>query len=95
MQRHELKARVVAGTDEWRNNLEVMKARAGAVGGDARTKKVEMVSELQQQFDALKVQAAKTWDCADDKWDQASRDMELKWDEWELRAKQALNDLRR
>jgi hypothetical protein len=30
---------------------------------------------------------------ADDAWESASRDLDVKWDEWQLRAKKAWNDL--
>lgn len=93
MDRHETKARIAAQIDEWQRNLEIMKAKAEASAGDAKVTYLKAVSESQDQFDALKVQAAKTWDVADDSWGSASKDLEIKWDEWQLRAKKAWNDL--
>jgi hypothetical protein len=93
MDRHEVKARVDAQFNEWQRNLETMKAKADASAGDAKVDYLKAVSEYQGQFDALKIQAAKTWDVADDAWDSASKDLDIKWDEWKLRAKKAWNDL--
>jgi phage-related minor tail protein len=93
MERHEIKARVDAKLDEWKSNLDVMKAKSGAKTGDANAKYHEHLSELQSQYDDLKVHAAKTWDTADDKFDDASKALELKWAEWEVRAKHALDDV--
>jgi len=78
---------------EWKANLGIMKAKAEAATGDAKVGYMEVVAKLQEQLDDFKIQAAKTWDAADDKWDSASTDWELKWDEWELRAKKAWNEL--
>jgi hypothetical protein len=93
MDRHETKARVDAQINEWQRNLETMKAKAEASVGDSKVTYLKAVSESQGQFDALKIQAAKTWDVADDAWDSASKDLDIKWDEWQLRAKKAWNDL--
>ena len=93
MNKHEMKARIDAQEDEWKRNLDIMKAKADAATGDAKVSYSKKVAELQQQLDALKVQAAKAWDVADDKWDKTSTDLESTWAEWELRAKTAWNDL--
>jgi hypothetical protein len=93
MDRHETKARIEAQIDEWKRNLETMKAKAEASSGDAKVRYLEVVSGFQKQLDGLKIQAAKTWDVADDAWDSTSKDLELKWEEWQLGAKKAWNDL--
>ena len=93
MDRHEMKARFEVQIDEWKRNLEIMKAKAEASTGDAKVEYLKVVSDAQKQFDDLKVQAAKTWDVADDMWDSTSKDLELKWEEWQLRAKKAWDDL--
>jgi hypothetical protein len=93
MDRHELQARTDAQTAEWKRNLDVMRARAGTAGADAKVRYSETVAQLQQQFDEFKIDAAKTWDAADDRWDQTAKDLENKWAEWELRARSALNEL--
>lgn len=93
MDKHELKARIDSQTDEWKRNLDVMKAKADAAPADAKVRYREIVAKLQEQFDEFKIQAAKALDVADDKWDSAARDLELKWDEWELKAKKAWNEL--
>jgi Na+-transporting NADH:ubiquinone oxidoreductase subunit NqrF len=91
--KHEMEARTAAQEDEWKRNLDIMKAKADAARGDAKVTYSQNVAQLQQQFDEFKVQAAKAWDVADDAWDQTSKDLETKWAEWELRAKSAWNDL--
>lgn len=93
MERHEMKARFESQIDEWNRNLDTMKAEAEASTGDAKVEYLKMVAESQKQFDGLKVQAAKTWDVADDLWDSTSKDLELKWEEWQLNAKKMWNDL--
>jgi hypothetical protein len=93
MERHEMKARFESQIDEWKRNLDTMKAEAEASTGDAKVEYLKMVAESQKQFDGLKVQAAKTWDVADDLWDSTSKDLELKWEEWQLNAKKMWNDL--
>jgi hypothetical protein len=95
MDRHETKARIDAQIAEWQRNLETMRAKAEASAGDVKVNYLKAVSEYQAQLDALKVQAARTWDVADDSWDSASKDLGIKWDEWQLRAKKAWNDLSR
>lgn len=95
MDKHELRARIDAQTDEWKRNLDVMKAKADASSGETKVKYSENVAQLQRQFDEFKIQAAKAWDTADEGWDQTSKDLELKWAEWELRAKSAWNELTR
>jgi len=67
--------------------------KAEARVGDSKVEYLKLVAESQKQFDGLKVQAAKTWDVADDKWDTTSKDLELKWEEWQLNAKKMWNDL--
>lgn len=95
MDKHEMKARFETQMDEWKRNLEIMKAKAEASTGDAKVALLEAVAERQKEFDELKIQAAKAWDAADDSWDSASRDLELKWDEWQLRAKKAWNEFQK
>lgn len=93
MNKHETKARIEAQIDEWKRNLATMKAKAEASTGDAKVEYLDSVSGLQKQLDDLKIQAAKVWDAADDTWESAGRDLELKWEEWQLNAKKAWNDL--
>jgi hypothetical protein len=93
MERHEIKARVDAQMSEWKNNLDVMKAKADAKTGDTNAKYREGVADLQSQYDDLKISAAKAWDVADDKAGEASDAVELKWAEWQVRANQAWEDI--
>lgn len=93
MDRNETKARVEAQINEWKGNLEVMKAKADAATGQAKVGYQENVAKLQKQLDDLKVRAAHSWDAADDSWDSSRKDLELHWQEWELRAKKAWNEL--
>lgn len=93
MDKHEMKARFDTRIDEWKRNLDLMKAKAEASTGDAKVQSLKSVAEFQSQLDALKIQAGRAWDTADDSWESASKDLELKWDEWQLRAKKAWNDL--
>jgi hypothetical protein len=93
MDRHETQARVDAQINEWRNNLETMKAKAGAATGDAKVSYLESVEQLQKQFDGLKIEAAKAWDVADDSWESAGKELELQLQDWEVRAKRAWSDL--
>ena len=92
MDRHETQARIEAQIDEWKKNIETMKAKAEASTGHVNVEYREHVAQLQKQFDDLKIQAASAWDVADDSWDSALKDLELKWEEWELRAKQMWNE---
>lgn len=93
MDRHETQARIDAQINEWKNNLETMKAKAEAATGDMKVTYLETVGQLQGQFDELKVKAAHAWDVADDAWDSAGKDLELTWEEWQVRAKRAWSDL--
>jgi hypothetical protein len=93
MDRHETKARIEAQIDEWKRNLETMKAKAEASKGQASVGYREGVAQLQKQLDDLKVQAARSWDVADDSWDSTRKELELQWQEWEVRAKRAWSDL--
>lgn len=93
MDRHETKARMDGQVDEWKKNLETMSAKAGAASGQARVDYRKNVEQLQKQFDELKVMAAHAWDVADDSWDSTRKDLELKWEDWEVRAKRAWRDL--
>jgi hypothetical protein len=93
MDRHETRARVEAQIDEWKRNLDTMKAKAESSTGDANVKYKESVAKLQVQLDDLKIRAAKVWDSADDSWESASKDLESTWQEWEGRAKAAWDDL--
>jgi hypothetical protein len=93
MDRHETKARIEAQIGEWKRNLEIMKAKAEAMAGDSKVEYLKAVGESQKGFDGLKIQAAKAWDVADDVWDSTSKDLEIKWDEWQLGAKKIWNDL--
>jgi hypothetical protein len=93
MDRHETKARIEAQLDEWKRNLEVMKAKAEAMAGDSKVEYLKAVGESQKGLDGLKIEAAKAWDVADDLWDSTSKDLEIKWDEWQLGAKKTWNDL--
>ena len=79
MDRHESKARIDGQINEWKNNLETLKAKAAVSTGEARVGYQEKVGELQKQLDNLKIQAAAAWDVADDSWDSTRKDLELKW----------------
>jgi hypothetical protein len=92
MQKHELKARVDGQMDEWKRNLDVMKAKADAAQGDTKVTYSQQVAGLQKQYDELKIKAAASWDTADDKWDEGSKDLETAWDDWTDRAAKALDD---
>lgn len=92
MDRHETKARTEALIDEWKRNLDTMKAKAEASTGDAKVGYREAVADLQKQLDGLKIQAAHSWDVADDSWDVTWKELDLKWQEWEVRAKRAWAD---
>jgi len=93
MDRHETKARIEAQIDEWKRNLETMKAKAEASTGEANVGYRDSVAQLQKQLDGLKIQAARSWDVADDSWDSTRKELELQWQEWEVRAKRAWSDL--
>jgi hypothetical protein len=95
MSTHETKARIDSGMDEWKRNLETMKAKTGSAASQADVKYRETVAQLQKQFDDLKIKSAKAWDVADDSFDSARKDVEASWDEWEIRAKKAWEDLSR
>lgn len=93
MQRQEMKARTDAQIHQWSDMLKTMEAKADAATGDAKVKYHESVAGLRQQLDDMRIRAARTWDAADDQWDSASHDLELKWDEWQLKAKRAWDEL--
>jgi hypothetical protein len=93
MSTHETKARIESGMNEWKRNLDTMKAKTGATAGQANVKYRETVAQLQKQFDDLKIKSAKAWDAADDSFESARKDVEASWDEWEIRAKKAWKDL--
>lgn len=93
MERRETKARVDAQINEWRRNIQTMKTKAEAATGEGKVEYQERVGQLEKQLDDLKVRTARALDVADDKWDSARKDIELSWDEWELRAKRAWSDL--
>jgi hypothetical protein len=92
MQKHEFKARVEGQMDEWKRNLDVMKAKADSATGDAKVAHSEQIAGLQKQYDEVKAKAAAAWDTADDKWDEVSRDLGTAWDEWTDRAMKAKED---
>lgn len=93
MDKHELEARIQAESDEWRRNIDIMKAKAETATGERKLRYRQDIAGLERQFDELKIQAAKTWDIAEDKWDEAAHDLELKWKEFELKAREELNQL--
>ena len=93
MDKHEMKARMDAQLDEWKNNLETMKAKAAASQGQTHVEYTQTVADLQKQYDDLKIKAAAAWDAADDKLDSAQTDLELGWEEWVVRAKRSWSDL--
>lgn len=95
MDKHELKARVDGQMNEWRRNLDVMKAKADATTGDTKVTYTERVAGLQKQYDELKTKAAASWDTADDRWEEASRGLETAWDDWTDRAAKAWDDLKK
>ena len=51
------------------------------------------MAQLQKELDDLKIQAARSWDVADDSWDSTRKDLEFQWQEWEVRAKRAWSEL--
>jgi len=93
MSTRETKACIESGMDEWKRNLETMKAKTGAAAGQTDVKYRETVAQLQKQFNDLKIKTAKAWDVADDSFESARKDLEAAWDEWETRAKKAWEDL--
>jgi hypothetical protein len=93
MDRRETRARIDAQIAEWKHNLEIMQAKADAAAGDSKVEYLKVVAESQKQYDALKIQAAKAWDVADDAWESTSKDLEMKWDEWQAGAKKAWAEL--
>jgi hypothetical protein len=93
--KHEAKARFDAQMDEWKRNLDVMKAKSDAAAGDAKVGYAKTVAGLQEQYDEMKIKAAKTWDAADDAWDDAYRDLEAAWNDWSARAMRAWDDIAR
>lgn len=93
MDRHETKARYDALMNEWKANLDAMRAKAEAAPAQARVGYVEKVGQLQKQFDGLKIRAAAAWDEADDKWESVGKDVELAWEEWVVRAKSEWDEL--
>ena len=92
MDRHETKARVDAQINEWKANLDTLKAKSEAATGQAKVGYQENAAQLQKQLDELKTSAARAWDVADDKWEATSKELELKAQEWEVRAKRAWSD---
>jgi predicted nucleic acid-binding Zn-ribbon protein len=89
----ESKARITTQIDEWQRDLKTMKAKVEAAAGDSKVEYQERVNQLGEQFDDFKLRAAKLRDEADEKWDSGRKDFELQWDEWQLRAKRAWQDL--
>ena len=93
MDRHEAKARMQAQLDEWKANLEIMKAKAAASPAQTHVEYTKTVADLQKQYDEYKIKAAAARDAADDKFDLARADLEVGWEEWVVRAKHAWSDL--
>jgi hypothetical protein len=93
MDKRESKARIEAQMDEWKLNLDAMKAKADAATGDAKVAYAEQIALLQKQYDEVKVKAATVADIADDKWEATAKDLENTWDDWVARAKKAKDDL--
>ena len=54
MSTHETKARIESGMDEWKRNLETMKAKTDSAASRTDVKYRETVAQLQKQFDDLK-----------------------------------------
>lgn len=71
-----------------------MKAKAEAATGETKVGYKETVAKLTEQLNDIKIQSAKTWDVADDKWDAMSTELQATWAEWEVRAKSTWNDLK-
>ena len=92
MERHEMEARIDAQVDEWKRNLDTLKAKADASPGQANVAYRDALEPLQKQFDALKIQAAAAHDAADDSWDSVSASFETSWNEWQDRAKRAWDE---
>lgn len=95
MQKHEFKARVDGQMNEWKRNLDVMKAKADSASGDSKVAYTERVAGLQKQYDELETKAAASWDTADDKWDEVSKGLEIAWGDWTDRAARAWDDLKK
>ncbi len=95
MKKHEFKARVDGQMDEWKRNLDVMKAKAESSSGETKVAYTERVVGLQKQYDELKVKAAAAWDTADDKWDETSKGLGSAWDDWTDRAAKTWDDLKK
>jgi hypothetical protein len=92
MERHEIEARIDAQVDEWKRNLDALKAKADSSHGQADVAYRDALEPLQKQFDALKIQAAAAHDAADDSWDSVSSSFETSWNEWQDRAKRVWDE---
>lgn len=92
MDRHESKARIEAQLDEWKANLETMKAKVAADPALTHVEYREALADLQKQYDDLKIKAAAAWDAADDTWESTLADLQLGWEEWVVRAKKAWDE---
>lgn len=93
MDKHEMKARIEAQLEEWKGTLDTMWAKADTSTGDSKAEYLDSVMESRRQLDGLKIEAAKVWDAADDLWESAGPELDLKWEKWKLSTKQAWDKL--
>jgi uncharacterized coiled-coil DUF342 family protein len=68
-----------AKLDEWRSEIDKMRAKASGASADAKLEMNKMADELEAKIEEGKNKLAELADASDDKWESVKDDLEAKW----------------
>ena len=83
-------AKLKAQLDEWHEDMERLKERAGAVSDDTKVKIHDEIAELRAKWDEGHAKRQELLNTADEKWDAIKDDAEEKWDELKVAVKASI-----
>lgn len=69
-----------AKLDEWRSEIEKMRAKASGASADAKLEMNKKTDELEAKIEEGKNKLAELADASDDKWETMKDDLESKWE---------------
>jgi hypothetical protein len=94
MSKEEYLAKLQAHLDEWKVDLEGLKAKAAEATGEAKAKLDEQIADLAPKWEEAKKKLEEWRGSADETWDEFKVEAEAKWDQLTVTVKESVERIK-
>lgn len=83
-----------ARLDEWKAEIDVLKARASQASTDLQMEMHEHITELEDRMDAARVKLSSLAEASEDNWESLKVDIEARWESLKIRVRGLVDKFR-